>query len=250
MLPYPAGQVGTRAGSFLSAADNLKITVYGRGAHGSAPQAAIDPVVIASMIVVRLQTIVSRELAATQPVVVTVGSVQAGSSGNVIPESAELLVNVRTYDEGTRRAVLAAVRRIVRAECDASGATRAPRIEEGTRFPPTVNDDAVTREVSAAFSERFAERAVAAELQSASEDFSRIPDSFGTPYTYWALGCADPAAYEAARRRGTVAQDIPVNHSPHFAPVLQPTLDTGVQALVTAALTHLGNTTAPRQGTR
>ncbi|MGW0207209.1 amidohydrolase [Streptomyces sp. NPDC003233] len=243
VLPYPAGQVGTRAGSFLSAADNVKITVHGRGAHGSAPQAAIDPVVIAAMIVVRLQTIVSRELAATQPVVVTVGSVQAGSSGNVIPESAELLVNVRTYDDETRWAVLAAVRRIVHAECDASGATRAPQIEEGTRFPPTVNDDVVTREVSAAFAAMFGERAVTVELQSASEDFSRIPDAFGTPYTYWALGGVDPDSYRAALQRGTVAQDIPVNHSPRFAPVLQPTLDTGVQALVTAALTRLGKTT-------
>jgi hippurate hydrolase len=240
VLPYPAGQVGTRAGSFLSAADNLKITVHGRGAHGSAPQAAVDPVVMASMIVVRLQTIVSRELAATQPAVVTVGSVQAGASGNVIPESAELLVNVRTYDDETRRAVLSAVRRIVHAECNASGATREPQIEEGTRFPPTANDDAVTREVSAAFAAMFGEHAVTAEPQSASEDFSRIPDAFGTPYTYWALGCADPDAYQAARQRGTVAQEIPVNHSPRFAPVLQPTLDSGVQALVTAALAHFG----------
>lgn len=240
VLPYPAGQVGTRAGSFFSAADTMKITVHGRGAHGSAPQAAIDPVVIASMVVVRLQTIVSRELAATQPAVVTVGSVQAGSSGNVIPESAELRVNVRTYDDETRRSVLAAVRRIVHAECDASGATRAPQIEEGTRFPPTVNDDVVTREVSAAFAAVFGERAVTVERQSASEDFSRIPDAIGTPYTYWALGCVDPDAYRAALQRGTVAQEIPVNHSPRFAPVQQPTLDTGVQALVTAALTHLG----------
>ncbi|MEW2513880.1 amidohydrolase [Streptomyces sp. NPDC046870] len=240
VLPYPAGQLGTRPGSFLSAADNVKITVHGRGAHGSAPQAAIDPVVIAAMIVVRLQTIVSRELAATQPAVVTVGSVQAGTSGNVIPESAELLVNVRTYDDETRQTVLAALRRIVDAECHASGATRAPQIEEGTRFPPTVNDDVATREVSDAFAAMFGERAVTIEMQSASEDFSRIPDAFGTPYTYWALGCADPDAYQAARQRGTVAQEIAVNHSPRFAPVLQPTLDTGVQALVTAALIHLG----------
>ncbi|MER7789858.1 amidohydrolase [Streptomyces sp. NPDC097640] len=239
VLPHPAGQVGTRAGSFLSAADNIKITVHGRGAHGSAPQAAIDPVVMASMIVVRLQTIVSRELAATRPVVLTVGSVQAGTSGNVIPESAELLVNVRTYDEDTRQAVLAAVRRIVRAECDASGATREPDIEEGTRFPPTVNDRALTREVAAAFAAAFGDRAGTSELQSASEDFSRIPDAFGIPYTYWALGCIDPDTYQAAQQRGTVAQDIPVNHSPRFAPVLQPTLDTGVQALVAAALTRL-----------
>ncbi|MEV5737451.1 amidohydrolase [Streptomyces sp. NPDC052292] len=239
VLPYPAGRVGTRAGSFLSAADNIRVTVHGRGAHGSAPQAAIDPVVMASMIVVRLQTIVSRELAATRPAVLTVGSVQAGTSGNVIPESAELLLNVRTYDEETRRAVLAAVRRIVTAECAASGADREPEVEEGTRFPPTVNDAAATREVAAAFAEVFGEHAGTAELQSASEDFSRIPDAFGVPYTYWALGCVDPDAYEAARRGGTVARDIPVNHSSRFAPVLQPTLDTGVRALVTATLSRL-----------
>jgi amidohydrolase len=239
VLPYPAGQVGTRAGSFLSAADNIKITIYGRGAHGSAPQAAVDPVVMASMIVVRLQTIVSRELAATQPAVVTVGSLHAGTSGNVIPDSAELLVNVRTYDEPSRQAVLAAVRRIVTAECHASGATREPRMEEGTRFPPTVNDTAVTREVAAAFTATLGDRAGTSELQSASEDFSRIPDALGIPYTYWALGCVDPDTYHSAHQHGTAAQDIPVNHSPHFAPVLQPTLDTGIQALTTAALTRL-----------
>ncbi|MFH9226164.1 amidohydrolase [Streptomyces lydicus] len=245
VLPYPAGQVGTRAGSFLSAADNINITIYGRGAHGSAPQAAIDPVVMASMIVVRLQTIVSRELAATQPAVLTVGSLQAGTSGNVIPDSAELLVNVRTYDESSRQAVLAAIRRIVKAECDASGATLEPRMEDGTHFPPTVNDTTVTHEVAAAFTATFGERASTSELQSASEDFSRIPDAFGIPYTYWALGCVDPDTYRCAQQRGTVAQDIPVNHSPRFAPVLQPTLDTGVQALVAAALTRLAHPNEP-----
>ena len=217
----------------------MKITVYGRGTHGSAPQAAIDPVVMASLIVVRLQTIVSRELAATQPAVVTVGSVQAGTSGNVIPESAELLINVRTYDEDTRRTVMAAVRRIVKAECDASGAVREPCFEEGTRFPPTVNDEAVTREVSAAFAAVFGDQARTSEVQSASEDFSRIPDAFGIPYTYWAIGGIDPDTYRAARQRGTVAQDIPVNHSAAFAPVIQPTLDTGTEALVVAALAWL-----------
>ncbi|MCX4774393.1 amidohydrolase [Streptomyces sp. NBC_01260] len=241
VLPYPAGLLGTRSGSFLSAADNLKITVYGRGAHGSAPQAAIDPVVMASMIVVRLQTIISRELAATQPAVLTVGSVHAGTTGNVIPDSAEIQLNVRTYDEATRKDVLAAVRRIVKAECDASRATRDPDYEEGGRFPPTVNDEAITGEVSEAFTAYFGERAHTSELQSASEDFSRIPDAFGIPYTYWGIGCVDPETYRAAEQRGTVAQDIPVNHSARFAPVLQPTLDTGVQALVVASLTRLAN---------
>jgi hippurate hydrolase len=168
-------------------------------------------------------------------------SFQAGTSGNVIPESAELLVNVRTYDEETRRTVLTAVRRIVTAECEASGAVREPRFEEGTHFPPTVNDGAVTREVADAFAACFGDRAEDGGLQSASEDFSRIPDAFGVPYTYWAVGCTDPEVLRAARRHGTVAQDVPVNHSSRFAPVLQPTLDTGVQALVTAALTRLAN---------
>ncbi|MFF8593555.1 amidohydrolase [Streptomyces sp. NPDC015220] len=239
VLPYPAGWVGTRAGSFLSAADNLTVTLHGRGAHGSAPQAAIDPVVMAAMTVVRLQTIVSRELAATRPAVVTVGSIQSGSSANVIPDSAELLINVRTYDEDSRQRVLDDVRRIVRAECDASGATREPDFEPGGRFPPTVNDEAVTAEVAAAFTARFGQRAVTAEPQSASEDFSRLPDAFGVPYTYWGIGCVDPRTYRTAQRRGTIAQDVPVNHSGRFAPVVQPTLDTGVSALVTAALTRL-----------
>ncbi|MBO0913719.1 amidohydrolase [Streptomyces laculatispora] len=241
VLPYPAGLLGTRSGSFLSAADNLKITVYGRGAHGSAPQAAIDPVVMASMIVVRLQTITSRELAATQPAVLTVGSLHAGTTGNVIPDSAEIQLNVRTYDEATRKDVLAAVRRIVKAECDASRATRDPDYEEGGRFPPTVNDEAITGAVSEAFTAYFGERAHTSELQSASEDFSRIPDAFGIPYTYWGIGCIDPETYRAAEQRGTLAQDIPVNHSARFAPVLQPTLDTGVQALVVASLTRLAS---------
>ncbi|MFJ6214238.1 amidohydrolase [Streptomyces sp. NPDC092296] len=240
VLPAPAGSVGTRSGSFLSAADSLRITVYGRGGHGSAPQSAIDPVVMAAMIVVRLQTIVSRELAATQPAVLTVGSLRAGTTGNVIPESAEIQLNVRTYDEETRQRVLSAVRRIVQAECDASGATRAPTFEETSRFPPTVNDEQTTDRVAAAFAAHFGDRAGPAPLQTASEDFSQIPDAFGIPYTYWGIGGIDPRAFEEARRRGTVQQDVPTNHSARFAPVVQPTLDTGVSALVVAALCWLG----------
>lgn len=126
VLPYPAGYVGTRPGSFLSAADSLRVTVHGRGAHGSMPQAAVDPVVIASMIVVRLQTIVSRELSPTTPAVVTVGSLHVGSGPNVIPDRAVLELNVRTYDEGTRAHVLRSIRRMAQAECDAAGAPRPP----------------------------------------------------------------------------------------------------------------------------
>ncbi|TVT37484.1 amidohydrolase [Amycolatopsis rhizosphaerae] len=246
VLPYPAGYVGTRAGPFLSAADSLRVTLHGRGAHGSAPQAAIDPVVMAAMTVVRLQTIVSRELAATAPAVLTVGSIQSGSGPNVIPDRAVLQLNVRTYDPAVREHVLASIERIVRAEAQATGAVREPEFETLAAFPPTINDEAATDEVARAFAAHFGADAHTIDVQTASEDMSRIPGAFGVPFTYWGIGGADPGRYAEAERKGTVAQDIPVNHSPEFAPVPQPTLDTGIKALAIAALAWLGP--GPRTG--
>ncbi|GAB2802565.1 M20 family metallopeptidase [Streptomyces chlorus] len=241
VLPYPAGYVGTRTGPFLSAADSLRITVHGRGAHGAMPQAAVDPVVAAAMIVVRLQTIVSRELAATTPAVVTVGSIHAGSGPNVIPDSAVIELNVRTYDDATRTHVLDAIGRIVRAECEASRSPKEPTIERIASFPPTVNDEGPTRRVADAFAAHFGDDAHTVELQTASEDMSEIPQAFGAPFTYWAIGGIDPERYAEAARNGTVSQDIPVNHSATFAPAIQPTLDTGVSAMAVAALAWLGS---------
>ncbi|MFH8505235.1 amidohydrolase [Streptomyces flaveolus] len=239
VLPYPAGHVGTRAGSFLSAADNLRITLHGRGGHGSMPQAAVDPVVMAAMCVVRLQTVVSREIAATTPAVVTVGSIQAGTGPNIIPDHAVLQLNVRTYDPAVRERVLAVVERIVRAEAQASGAPAEPRIEHLMSFPPTVNDVDATATVARAFAAHFGADAHTVDLQTASEDMSEIPGAFGVPYTYWGIGGTAPELYAAAERRGAVQQEVPHNHSPAFAPVLQPTLDTGVRALTVAALAWL-----------
>ncbi|MEU7818188.1 amidohydrolase [Pseudonocardia sp. NPDC049154] len=239
VLPAPAGQVGTLAGPVLSAADSMRITVHGRGAHGSMPHAAVDPVVLAAMIVIRLQTIVSRETPPGETAVLTVGSLRAGSKSNVIPDRAVLELNVRTYSESTRTTILDAIRRIVTAECQASGCPREPEFALFDRFPLTTNDAAVTDRVARAFGEAFGERAGQLEQQTASEDFSDIPTALGVPYTYWGIGGIDPQTYQQAHEAGRVAQDIPVNHSPGFAPVLQPTLDTGTQTLVVAALAWL-----------
>ncbi|MGA5298951.1 amidohydrolase [Nucisporomicrobium flavum] len=240
VMPFPAGLVGTHAGPVLSAADSMRITVHGRGAHGSMPQAAVDPVVLAAMIVVRLQTVVAREVPPTETAVLTVGSIQAGTKSNVIPDSAQLLLNLRTYGDATRETMLAAIRRIVTAECQASGSPREPEFELFDRYPLTDNDAATTQRVAAAFAGHFADRATVVPQQSASEDFSDIPRALGVPYTYWCIGGADPEAYRRAEEAGRVAQDIPVNHSAAFAPVLQPTLTTGTEALVVAALAWLG----------
>ncbi len=196
---------------------------------------------MAAMIVVRLQTVVSREIAPSEPAVVTVGSIQSGTKSNVIGNQAVLELNVRTYNEATRTTVLDAIRRIVTAGCQASGSPAEPRFEMFDRFPPTVNDAATTARVHAAFIEHFGACAHDLPLQSASEDFSDIPNALGVPYTYWGIGGIDADTCRTARAAGRISQDIPVNHSARFAPVMQPTLGTGTQALVVAALAWLAN---------
>src|SRR6185295_6456573 len=128
LMKASAGMIGWRAGVVTSAGDSFQVRLFGRGAHGSMPEASVDPVVMAAATVMRLQTIVSREVAATESAVVTVGALQAGTKENVIPDEAIIKLNVRTFDEGVRKRVLAAIERIVKAEAAASGAPREPEI--------------------------------------------------------------------------------------------------------------------------
>lgn len=236
VLPSKAGTVATNAGPTLSAADSLAITVHGRGGHGSMPHTTVDPVVLAAMIVVRLQTVVSRETPPDATAVLTAGSIRAGTKNNIIPDSAVIEINLRSYDERTRRALLDAVHRVVRAECQASGCPAEPEFEHTNRFPLTDNDPGVTARVAASFTEFFGDRAGSMDPWPASEDFSEIADAFDAPYTYWGLGGTDPARLDAA---GGQEGDVPGNHSPRFAPAPQPTLTTGTQTLVVAALAWL-----------
>lgn len=237
VFPYPAGTVYTREGKTFASADNYRVTIHGKGIHGSRPSAGIDPIVIAAAVVLRLQTIVSRELDMLTPAVVTVGSLHAGSSPNVIPDSAVMQINVRTYDDDTRTHIREAIERIAKAECAAARAPKPPDVEHFGDFPLTSNDEATTRRVAAAFSDFFGDRAQTFGMATASEDFSYIPQAFDAPFTYWGFGGADPELWKSAVEKGTA---IPENHSPDFAPAIQPTLDTGVQAAVVAATAWLG----------
>lgn len=240
VMPLPAGSVATAAGPVLSAADSLKITVYGKGSHGSMPHMSVDPVVLAAAIVLKLQTIVARETPPGEFAVITVGSVQAGTTANIIPDQATLLLNMRSHDSALRVRLLAAIERIVRGECAAAGSPREPEFTFYEQFPLTNNDGPTTHKVTTAFTAHFGQEHVqAAARQPASEDFSHIPEAFGVPYTYWFLGGCDPLTYHEATSRGTVLADIPANHSPAFAPVMDPTLSMGVQAQVAAALAFL-----------
>jgi hippurate hydrolase len=205
------------------------------------PQASIDPVVMAASTVLRLQTIVSREVAATEAAVVTIGVLQAGSKENVIPDEAVIKLNVRTFDAGVRKHVLAAIERIVNAEAEASGAPRKPEITPLDRYPLNVNDKAASDRVAAAFRRHFSpERVFQTGPAPASEDFGCFGTAWQAPSVFWFVGGTDPGLYAKAKAVGTV-NELPVNHSPKFAPVLQPTLATGVETLVVAALAWLGS---------
>jgi len=188
--------------------------------------------------VVRLQTIVSREVAPGEIAVVTVGSVQAGTRSNLIPDHALLELNLRSYSERTHERMLASVQRIVRAESQASGSPRDPDFDTIGSFPLTVNDPATTDRVASAFTAHFGDHAGEIDRQTVSEDFSNIPNAAGVPYTYWALGYTEEKAYRAAEKAGRL-QDLTSNHSPKFLPPLQPCLRTGTEALTTAALAWL-----------
>jgi hippurate hydrolase len=235
-----AGVLSSRPGAVTSAGDSFQIRLFGRGAHGSMPQASIDPVVMAASTVLRLQTIVSREIAATESAVVTIGSLQAGTKENVIPDEAILKLNVRTFDEGVRKRVLAAIERIVNAEAEASGAPRKPEITPLDRYPLVMNDPDAVKRVGDAFRRHFpAERVQSTAPTTASEDFGSFGSEWGVPSLFWFVGGTDPAVYAKAQKEGKLG-DIPTNHNPRFAPVIHPTLEAGVEALLVAAQAWLG----------
>src|SRR5207302_9408401 len=212
------GSIGWRAGFVTSRADSLQIRMFGRGALGSMPESSIDPVVMAAATVMRLQTIVSRELAPTDSAVVTVGSLQAGTKENVIPDEAIIKLNVRTFDEDVRKHVLSAIERIVNAEAEASRAPKKPEITPIDHYAFVKNDPEATKRAVAAFRSFFpSDRVKDTQPTTASEDFGSFGTEWQVPSVFWFVGGTDPETYAKAKKSGTVA-DLPTNHNPRFAP--------------------------------
>ncbi|MFF3746400.1 amidohydrolase [Streptomyces kronopolitis] len=249
VAPLAAGLIAYCPGPCMAAADSLEITFHGSGGHGSRPETTVDPILMAASFVQRVQSVVAREVAPKDRAVVTVGSFQAGDSANVIPDRAVVRLSIRTFDEAVRSSVLAAVDRIARAEAAASGAERAPETEVLDTFPVTVNDATPLRQVNEAFTALFGEQRVFAyEPATGSEDAGLLATAAGAPLYYWWLGGWDPEEFHAALAAGRLAQDIPSNHSPHFVPVVRPTLTMGVEALTAAALDQLAPPAADTGG--
>jgi hippurate hydrolase len=225
----PAGVVGITPGIYNTNADSLRITIYGKGGHGSAPHTAIDPIVIAARTILALQTIASREVKPGEMAVVTVGYIQAGTKNNIIPDHAELGLTVRTNKAEVRQQVLAAIARITKAEAEAGGAPRPPLIEHYEATDVVYNDPALAQRLRGVLESALGkENVVTAEPITASEDFSYYVEQ-GIPGFYFSLGGADPEKLAQAKAEGTM---LPSNHSPLFAPDVDPALHTGIAAEV------------------
>ncbi len=239
VVPLPVGTIGLRVGPAFAASDAMRITVHGRGGHGSRPEATIDPVVIGAAIVLRLQTVVSREIGGTDVAVVTVGSFHSGTKENIIPDTAELMLSVRTFDPGVRDRALTAIRRIALGEAAAGGATQEPDVVLVESFPAVVNSEVATGKVREVFATTFGAAAIVDPgLVTGSEDVGMLATAAAAESAYWLLGGVAAEHFAGA---GTpqevldIVRGLPTNHSAQFAPAIEPTLTHGVTALVTAA---------------
>ncbi|WP_067702617.1 amidohydrolase [Nocardia jejuensis] len=249
--PFPVGLVGGHAGTAAAATDALRVVIHGKGGHGSRPEATVDPVVIAASTVMRLQTIVSREIAADDAAVVTVGSMRAGTKDNIIPDDAEIQLNIRTFTSQTREKVVASVHRIVKAEAAAAGAEWEPDISVIDEFPVMVNDADAMAKTLAAFGDVLGtDRVFDPGRITGSEDAGNFATAAGVPLCYWMFGVLDPEQFGDGVDPVQVVRDmlsgkidlkkVPGPHTAGYAPVVEPSITTGVTAMTTAALTWLG----------
>jgi hippurate hydrolase len=237
---HPAGVVGVVPGTYDTNSDSVRITIYGKGGHGAMPHKAVDPIVIAARTILALQTIVSREVKPGEMAVVTVGYIHAGTKNNIIPDQAEMGLTIRTFKQDVRKQILAAVERISKAESAAGGAPREPVIERYEGTDSVFNNPALAEKMRAPLEAALGKNnVIIAEPITASEDFSYFVNQ-GVPGFYFSLGGADPGKFAEAKASGN---PLPSNHSPLFAPDLDPALHTGITAEV-AVLRSLLNTSA------
>ncbi|MFZ3212101.1 MAG: amidohydrolase [Terriglobales bacterium] len=233
----PAGMVGYTPGYSHANVNSVDITIYGKGGHGAMPQTTVDPIVIAARTVLALQTIVSREIGPGDPAVITVGSIHGGTKHNIIPDSVHLQLTVRSYKPETRKHLLAAIERIVKAESEAGGAPKPPLVEFSEGSDSVYNDPKLTeREVAALQRQLGKGNVVEMPPKMVSEDFSEYRKS-GAPTVMFFVGAVDPEKYREARASGTA---LPSLHSSQFAPDLKPTLVTAIETETTVLLDLLG----------
>jgi len=230
--PAPFGTVAYAPGVISSNSDSLSIRFAGRGGHGSMPSATIDPIVMGARFVTDVQTVISREKDAAAFGVLTIGAFHAGTAGNIIPDAAELKGTIRSYSPTVRAKIHDGILRTAKAVAEMAGAP-APVVTITGGGDAVVNDDALTARTGRVFEAAFGDKAIRqTEPGAASEDYSQFIIA-GVPSTFFSIGGYDPARIAAAKAKG---EPLPVNHSPFFYPVPEPTIRTGVEAMTLAVL--------------
>lgn len=233
----PAGVVGYTPGFALTSSDSVNITIYGRGAHGSRPHMAIDPIVIGAKIVLALQSIVSREVKPGDHAVITVGSFQGGTKNNIIPDTAKLLITVRAYKPEVRDHLLASIKRIAKYEALSAGAVKEPLVEVPETTPATYNDPDLTKRIAAALTKSLgATNVEQLDPDFPSEDFAYFVTA-GIKATMIRVGATNPEKFAAAQKTGEI---LPGLHTARFVPDLKPSLHTAIQTEVAALLELMG----------
>jgi len=234
----PTGRIGIVPGYALAASNTVEITVHGRGGHAAFPHLTIDPVLLASRVVVALQGIVAREVNPIDPAVITVGSIHGGTKANVIPSDVKLQLTVRSYKDQVQKQLLAAIQRVARGEAIASGAPKEPTVsvlDEGA--PSTYNDPVLARRLREILTQALGNQAVTDfPPVMGFEDFSEFAVA-GIPGSYLWVGSAAPTVFEEARARGTYP---PGNHTSRMTPDREPTIRMAASVLTLSALELLG----------
>ena len=233
-----AGTLMWRFGAATTTADSLDVTFNGRGGHGAMPERTIDPVVMAARFIENVQTVISREKDPAAFGVVTIGAMEAGSARNIIPDHAALHGTIRTLDEGVRTKILDGIRRTANGVAAISGAS-PPKIEISFDAHAIVNDQAVTGRTATILKQAFGAQAIEQPaVTPASEDFSEFLRA-GVPGTFLIVGATDPKLVAAAAAGGA---PVPGNHSPLFAPMPEPTIKAGVEAMTLTVMNLLPKT--------
>jgi amidohydrolase len=233
--PMAVGEIGFTAGPATSNSDAFEAQFIGRGAHGSTPDKSIDPVLMASRFVVDVQSVISREKDPFQFGVFSIGSIQGGTVGNIIPDSVTLRGTIRSYEPDVRTRMQDGIRRTAKAVATMAGAPE-PDVKIVRGGDATINDAALIERTEKALQSAFGEQVKRLPPITASEDFSEYGFA-GVPLMLFHIGVYDPEVVAASRRPG--GTPLPVNHSPLFAPLPEPSIKTGIKAMSLAVLSAL-----------
>ena len=233
-----AGRITLSPGRILTAVDSLEVRVFGRSGHVCRADMCIDPVLIASSIVVRLQGIVNKEVRPEEFAVVSCASIHGGSAPNIIPEFVDLKITIRSYEPSVHKRLLAAVRRVCELECEIGGSPK-PKIDAIMHAPSTVNHDPHTSVLKKEFDAYFKEDSVPLYPFGASEDFSELALAVDAPYIFYMFGVLNPEQWDQKEKEGKL-HEMPHHHTKDYIPVIQPSMNNAMDAFAISALTFLG----------